>query len=559
MSQDVGPVSGVTGTGVTDEFGEFTVDHGIDPHVYARRWWTLGVLCLSLLIVMIGNTALNVAIPILSEELRATNSQLQWMVDAYSLVFAGLLFTAGNFGDRYGRKGILQAGLVVFGLATAYAGIFAASSGDLIAARVVMGLGAAMVMPATLSIVTNIFPTHERAKAVAMWAGIAGGGSALGPLLSGWVLEHWGWSEVFLVNVPLIVLALILGMVLVPKSKGETGTPLDVPGAVLSTIGLSLVVYALIEAPNHGWLSGRTLLVALVGIIALVAFVAHERRIEHPMLDVNLFRIRAFGTSSLILTMVFFALMGTFFSLTQLLQLVWGYTPLEAAVRLLPISAFMVLAAPQSARLAEKFGKSRIVGIGMTLVAVGIMINSRMGVDADYLLLIVGASIMATGMGLAMSPTTDLLMSSVPRKNAGMGSAMNDTTRELGGSLGVAIFGSLLASKYVNGLTGLLEKVPEQYHEFVTGSLGGAMRVASEVKEAGMPADAVDGYIRTAQQAWIDGLRLSLMIAGLIVLAAGAVAFFFLPNKAADVEELEAAIEHGHDDSGEPVTVGEHA
>lgn len=554
MTQDAYPEAGVIG-----DYEEFTVEHGIDPAVYAKRWWTLGVLCLSLLIIMIGNTALNVAIPILSEELRATNSQLQWMVDAYSLVFAGLLFTAGNFGDRYGRKGILQAGLVVFGLATAYAGIFAASSGDLIAARVVMGLGAAMVMPATLSIVTNIFPTHERAKAVAMWAGIAGGGSALGPLLSGWVLEHWGWSEVFLVNVPLIVLALILGMVLVPKSKGETGTPLDVPGAVLSTIGLSLVVYALIEAPNHGWLSGRTLLVALVGIIALVAFVAHERRIEHPMLDVNLFRIRAFGTSSLILTMVFFALMGTFFSLTQLLQLVWGYTPLEAAVRLLPISAFMVLAAPQSARLAEKFGKSRIVGIGMTLVAVGIMINSRMGVDADYLLLIVGASIMATGMGLAMSPTTDLLMSSVPRKNAGMGSAMNDTTRELGGSLGVAIFGSLLASKYVNGLTGLLEKVPEQYHEFVTGSLGGAMRVASEVKEAGMPADAVDGYIRTAQQAWIDGLRLSLMIAGLIVLAAGAVAFFFLPNKAADVEELEAAIEHGHDDSGEPVTVGEHA
>lgn len=541
MTQDAYPEAGVIG-----DYEEFTVEHGIDPAVYARRWWTLGVLCLSLLIIMIGNTALNVAIPILSEELGSTNSQLQWMVDAYSLVFAGLLFTAGNFGDRYGRKGILQAGLVVFGLATAYAGVFASSSGDLIAARVVMGLGAAMVMPATLSIVTNIFPTHERAKAVAMWAGIAGGGSALGPLLSGWVLEHWGWSEVFLVNVPLIILALVLGVVLVPRSKGETGTPLDIPAAILSTIGLSLLVYALIEAPSHGWLSARTILVGAVGVVALVAFVLHERRTEYPMLDVNLFRIRSFGTSSLILTMVFFALMGTFFSLTQLLQLVWGYTPLEAAVRLLPISVFMVLAAPQSARLAEKFGKSRVVGVGMSLVAVGILINSRMGVNADYLLLIVGASIMATGMGLAMSPTTDLLMSSVPRKNAGMGSAMNDTTRELGGSLGVAIFGSLLASKYVTGLDGLLEKVPAQYHDYVTGSLGGAMKVASEVKKAGAPAEMVDGYIHAAQQAWIDGLRMSLFIAGLIVLVAGMVAFFFLPNKAADVEELEAAIEEMH-------------
>lgn len=538
MSQDT-----YTAGMADDAYGEFTVEHGIDPQVYARRWWTLGVLCLSLLIIMIGNTALNVAIPILSEELGATNSQLQWMVDAYSLVFAGLLFTAGNFGDRYGRKGILQAGLVVFGLATAYAGLFATSSGDLIAARVVMGLGAAMVMPATLSIVTNIFPTHERAKAVAMWAGIAGGGSALGPLLSGWVLEHWSWSEVFLVNVPLIVLALGLGLFLVPRSRGETGTPLDIPAAILSTIGLSLLVYALIEAPTYGWLSLRTMIVGTVGVIALIAFVLHERRTEFPMLDVDLFRIRSFGTSSLILTMVFFALMGTFFSLTQLLQLVWGYTPLEAAIRLLPISAFMVLAAPQSARLAEKFGKSRVVGLGMTLVAAGILLNSRIGVVADYRLLIVGASIMATGMGLAMSPTTDLLMSSVPRKNAGMGSAMNDTTRELGGSLGVAIFGSLLASKYVNGLSGLLDKVPEQYHDYVTGSLGGAMKVASEVEKTGAPAEMVNGFVHTAQQAWVEGLRLSLLIAGIIVLAAGMVALFFLPNKATDVEQLEAAME----------------
>ena len=558
MNDDSPTTGSAPGSGVAADAEEFTLDHGIDPDVYAKRWYSLAVLCLSLLIIMIGNTALNVAIPILSEELQATNSQLQWMIDAYSLVFAGLLFTAGNFGDRYGRKGILQAGLLIFGAATAYAAFFADSSADLIGARLVMGAGAAMVMPATLSIVTNIFPTHERAKAVALWAGIAGAGSALGPLASGFVLEHWGWSSVFLVNVPFILAALVLGAILVPRSKGEGDTPLDYLGALFSTVGLSLVVYALIEAPANGWLSPHTLIISAIGIGSIALFIFHELRTEFPMLDVRLFRISAFGTSSLVLTMVFFALMGTFFSLTQLLQLVWGYTPLEAAVRLLPISFFMMLAAPQSANLAEKFGKSRVVGAGMGLVGIGILIISRVGVDANYWLLIGGACVMATGMGLAMSPTTDLLMSSVPRKNAGMGSAMNDTTRELGGSLGVAIFGSLLASKYVHGLDGVLAQIPAKYQEIVTGSLGGAMKVAEGVKKAGAPAEVIDQFVVSTKQAWIGGLRLSLVIAGLIVLAASAVAFFLLPNKAADVEELERAAQaSGNAEPGETGTQAE--
>ncbi|MGB3412247.1 MAG: DHA2 family efflux MFS transporter permease subunit [Microthrixaceae bacterium] len=524
---------------------EFGLEHGIDPDVFAKRWWTLGVLCLSLLIIMIGNTALNVAIPILSEKLQSTNSQLQWMVDAYSLVFAGLLFTAGNFGDRYGRKGILQAGLLLFGLSTAYAGFFADTSASLIGSRLVMGAGAAMVMPATLSIITNIFPTHERAKAVALWAGISGAGSALGPLLTGFVLEHFDWNAVFLVNMPFIALALVLGLKLVPRSKGEGGTPLDIPGAILSGVGLSVVIYALIEAPTHGWLSPTTLGIAAFGLASIAGFVFHELRTEHPMLDVRLFGIRSFGTSSLILTMVFFALMGTFFSLTQLLQLAWGYSALEAAVRLLPISVAMMIAAPQSANMAERFGKSRVVGAGMGLVALGILMISRVGVNPDYLLLVSGASIMAFGMGLAMSPTTDLLMSSVPRKNAGMGSAMNDTTRELGGSLGVAIFGSLLASKYVHGLSDVLPSLPAKAQEYVSGSLAGAMRVAQ--------ADPVHGKVilESATQAWLDGLRLSLLIASIIVAIAGVLAWRLLPNQAADVQALGLAHTADQDDTAD--------
>lgn len=509
---------------------EFDVAHGIAPDVYRRRWWTLSVLCLSLLIIMIGNTSLNVALPSLSEQLNASTAELQWMVDAYSLVFAGLLFAAGNFGDRYGRKGILQMGLVLFGLATGYAALMAETSQQVIVARIAMGAGAAMVMPATLSIITNIFPAHERAKAVALWAGISGGGAAIGPLLSGFVLEHWSWNAVFAVNLPFIAAALVLGVFLVPRSRGEHGTPLDLPGAVLSAVGLSVVVYAIIEGPIHGWLSATTLGIGAAGLATLAAFVLWELRIEHPMLDVRLFRIGAFGVSSLVLTLVFFALMGTFFSMSQMLQLVWGYSPLEAAIRLAPISVAMMIAAPQSARFAARFGKRRVVAVGMWLVAAGVLVVSRMGVEPQYPMLLGGLFVMAFGMGTAMSPTTDLLMSAVPRKQAGMGSAMNDTTRELGGSLGVAVFGSLLASRYASQLADAVTQLPARAAEAVSGSLAGALRVGAEAPE---PQGAA--LVEAAKAAWVDGFRFSLLIAGLVVAVAGLVAWKFLPDRAVDL------------------------
>jgi EmrB/QacA subfamily drug resistance transporter len=509
---------------------EFDVAHGIAPDVYRRRWWTLSVLCLSLLIIMIGNTSLNVALPSLSEQLNASTAELQWMVDAYSLVFAGLLFAAGNFGDRYGRKGILQMGLVLFGLATGYAALMAETSQQVIVARIAMGAGAAMVMPATLSIITNIFPAHERAKAVALWAGISGGGAAIGPLLSGFVLEHWSWNAVFAVNLPFIAAALVLGVFLVPRSRGEHGTPLDLPGAVLSAVGLSVVVYAIIEGPIHGWLSATTLGIGAAGLATLAAFVLWELRIEHPMLDVRLFRIGAFGVSSLVLTLVFFALMGTFFSMSQMLQLVWGYSPLEAAIRLAPISVAMMIAAPQSARFAARFGKRRVVAVGMWLVAAGVLVVSRMGVEPQYPMLLGGLFVMAFGMGTAMSPTTDLLMSAVPRKQAGMGSAMNDTTRELGGSLGVAVFGSLLASRYASQLADAVTQLPARAAEAVSGSLAGALRVGAEAPE---PQGAA--LVDAAKAAWVDGFRFSLLIAGLVVAVAGLVAWKFLPDRAVDL------------------------
>ena len=364
--------------------------------------------------------------------------------------------------------------------------------------------------------------------------GHRGGGAAIGPLLSGFVLEHWSWNAVFAVNLPFIVAALVLGAFLVPRSRGEHGTPLDLPGAILSAVGLSVVVYAIIEGPIHGWLSATTLGVGAAGLATLAAFVLWELRIEHPMLDVRLFRVGAFGVSSLVLTLVFFALMGTFFSMSQMLQLVWGYSPLEAAIRLAPISVAMMIAAPQSARFAARFGKRRVVASGMWMVAAGVLVVSRMDVDPTYPILLAGLFVMAFGMGTAMSPTTDLLMSAVPRKQAGMGSAMNDTTRELGGSLGVAVFGSLLASRYASQLVDVVGELPDRAADAVSGSLAGALRVSSEAP--GPQGLALAG---AAKSAWMDGFRFSLLIAGLVVAVAGLVAWKFLPDQAVDLP-LEA-------------------
>lgn len=510
----------------------------IPEKVYKQRWSILGVLCLSLLIVMIGNTSLNVALPTLSRELSATNAQLQWLVDSYSLVFAGFLFMAGAIGDRFGRKGILQAGLVLFAGSAAYAAFGVDTANQLIVARAFMGLAGAMIMPATLSILTNVFPPKERAKAVALWAGVSGGGTAFGPLLSGFVLEHYSWHAVFLINIPLIIVTLVLGAILIPRTADPSHTKLDIPGSLLSVVGLVSIVYAIIEAPSHGWLSFETISVALFGFIAMATFVWWQLRAKHPMLDVRLFKRPAFGVSSLVLILVFFSLMGMFFNMSQLLQLVYAYTPLEAAVRMLPLSFAIVIASVISPRLVNKFGKRRVVSGGMLIVALGVVVLSTLTVTPDYLRLVSAMVIAAFGMGLSMSPTTDLLMSAVPRSRAGMGSAMNDTTRELGGSLGVAILGSLLASRYASEVAGAVSNLPGAAKGVAESSLAGALTVAQKLPgEAGlMLADA-------SKTAWMSGFRFSLIVGAIVIATSSIIAFVWLPDKADDQIEEEGLFE----------------
>ncbi len=511
---------------------------GIDPTIYARRWKTLVVLCTSLIIVIVGNTVLNVALPTLQHPedaggLGASNTQVQWIVDAYGLVFAGFLFTAAALGDRFGRKGALQAGLLVFGLGSVL-GALAGSPGVLIASRAVMGIGAAFVMPSTLSILTNVFPARERAKAIAIWAGISGSGAALGPLASGLLLEQYWWGSVFLVNLPIIAVALVAGWLLVPKSKDRTGSPLDPVGALLSIVGLSALIYAIIEGPHHGWLSISSLLWFSSAAIVLGLFAWWEWRNRHPMLELRLFRNPRFAVASGGITMTFFAMFGTFFLLAQYMQGVLGYSPLEAAVRLLPFSVVMMAVAPQTPKLVARFGADRLGAGGLLFVAAGLVGIAFFRTDTSYPQLAVTMCVLAAGMALTMSPMTNQLMASVPRDRAGMGSATNDTTRELGGALGVAVLGSLLAGQYASGVAETV-LLPPAAQDVAEASIGGAIGL---VENGLVTGPAAETLLAAARSAFVDGLTIAATVAAVIVTITAVVVKRYLP---ADRDNQEVA------------------
>ena len=492
---------------------------------FERRWWTLAILCLSLVIVVLGNTVLNVALPTLTRRLDAGSSELQWIVDSYALVFAGLLLTAGALGDRFGRKGALTAGLAIFGAASATAA-FATSASQLVVLRAVMGIGAALIMPATLSILTNVFPPHERARAIAVWAGLAGVGAAIGPIAGGFLLEHFWWGSVFLVNLPVVAAALVGGRLLVPTSRDPRQPPLDPTGAVLSIAGLGALLYGIIEGPNHGWTSPVTLGWLGAGFAVLVAFGAWELRAKFPMLDLRLFGNAQFSAACAAITLVFFAMFGTFFLLTQYLQLVLGYGTLEAGVRTLPMAVTMMIAAPSSARLVERFGSRRVVSTGLAVVAGGLLLLSTAEVDSPYLLVAASLVVLATGMGMSMAPSTAGIMASLPLGKAGVGSAVNDTTRELGGALGVAVLGSLLASRYAGALPESIPGLPEPVVAAVRNSLGAALQVAT-----GLPQPAGAALALSAREAFVDAMSVSLTVASAFALTAAFLVSRYYPDR----------------------------
>jgi EmrB/QacA subfamily drug resistance transporter len=499
--------------------------------IYRRRWLTLVVLSLSLLIIGLDNTVLNVALPTLVRDLQATGSELQWMVDAYVLVFAGLLLTAGALGDRFGRKLALNAGLIIFGV-TSLVAAYVDSAEALILARSIMGIGGALIMPSTLSIITNIFSGVERGRAIAAWAAVAGLGIIIGPVLGGWLLENFWWGSIFLVNVLIAAVAIAAGFFLVPESKDPDATPLDLVGAGLSIAHLGTLVYAIIEAPTRGWTDDLVLGAFGVAVVLLVVFLWWEYRSEHPMLRLEFFENPRFTAASGAITLVFFAMFGSVFLLTQYLQLVLGYTPLEAGFRVMPV-ATMLVAAPLSARFNELFGTKRVVTSGLVVVAGALSVFALIDVDSGYGHVALALSLLGIGMGTAMAPATDSIMGSLPLAKAGVGSAMNDTTRQVGGALGVAILGSILASSYASSIAPALKGLPAEAAAAAGDSIGGAVQVVSRMGDAGA------SLFNAASAAFIDGMQSAIWVAAGIALFGAVLTLVFLPARPLEPEERQ--------------------
>jgi EmrB/QacA subfamily drug resistance transporter len=489
-------------------------------------------MCLSLMVIGVDNTILNVALPTLVRDLHATTSQLQWIVDAYTLVFAGLLLSAGSLGDRFGRRRGLSVGLLIFG-AGSVASALVHSPNHLIATRALMGIGGALIMPATLSIISNVFTVPaERARAIAVWAGFSAMGIALGPLSGGWLLQHFWWGSVFMVNIPVVTLALIGGRLFVPESKDPSPRGLDLVGALLSIVGLVILVWAIIEAPGRGWTQASTLGAFLVAAVLLGSFVAWELHSDHPMLDVHFFANPRFTAASMAVTLVFFALFGSMFLQTQYLQFVLGYTALQAGLRVGPVAIVLMVAAPLSARLVERVGTKIVVASGLTIVSVSLVILSLATVTSGYGPVLVSMLIMGVGMGMTMAPATESIMGSLPRAKAGVGSAVNDTTRQVGGALGVAILGSLLASTYRHSLGSGVSAAAR-------ASVGGALSAARDLGGAQGAALA-----QSAKSAYVDGMSVGVLVAAGVALLGAFIALVFLPSraKAEDGPVVEAAI-----------------
>jgi EmrB/QacA subfamily drug resistance transporter len=487
------------------------------------------VICLSVFVISVDATIVNVALPTLSRELGADTAQLQWIVDAYTLVMSGLLLSVGSLSDRYGRRGWLNAGLALFAITSAIAAQVD-SADALIAARAAMGVGAAVIFPTTLGLITNIFTDPiRRAKAIGLWAAMVGVGVAVGPISGGWLLDHFSWGSIFLVNVPTAMVAIVGGIVFVPTSRDPARPPVDLPGLLLSAVGVTALVYTVIEAPSWGWSSTRTAAGFTTAAIVLAAFALWERRSDHPMLDVTVFFNRRFSGGSLAVTAGFLTLFGFIFVITQYFQFIKDYSAFEAGVRLLPVAISIAVASIVGPQLVERVGTTAVVAGGLAVFAAGLAWASTADAATPYREIALQMLLLGGGLGLTTAPATEAIMGSLSPDKAGVGSAVNDTTRELGGTLGVAIVGSVFASVYSGhlGSASALTGLPANLRSAMQRS----MAVAHQVIEQS-PAGQIPGVRDAVNRAFLDGLQVgSLVCAGIALTAAFAVAVL-LPARA---------------------------
>ncbi|MFD8226534.1 DHA2 family efflux MFS transporter permease subunit [Streptomyces massasporeus] len=448
---------------------------------YARRWWALLVLCLSLLIIVMANTALTVAAPDMTADLGLNSADLQWVIDGYTVPYAALMLLLGAIGDKYSRRGALVLGLVVFAGGSVF-GYLADSATTVIAARAVMGAGAAMIMPATLSLLASTFPRAERAKAITLWTATAGLAIAAGPLVAGALLENHGWSSTFLINVPIAVLAVLGAFVLVPPSKAADRGRIDYGGGLLSVVWIAALVYMIIEGPHFGW-GVKAVTAAVVAGVALVAFVLWELRHPRPLLDVRRFTNRGFAGSNLAVALFFLAVFGAFYYLTQHLQFVLGYDALDTGLRMLPLAGAVFAGSALTGFLTPRVGMKWTVTAGMVGGTAALALLTRVDAGASYGDFVAPLVVLGLSIGLALSPCTDAIMGAFPESELGVGGAVNDTSLELGGSLGIAILGSLLATSYSGHLSDATagSKLPADSLSTAQDSVGAGYAVAQGI------------------------------------------------------------------------------
>jgi EmrB/QacA subfamily drug resistance transporter len=506
----------------------------------------LVALLLAAFLVNLDTTLVNVALPAMVRELHATTTQLQWVVDAYNLVFAALLLTFGSLSDRFGRKGMLLAGLGVVGAAS-LAGGFTTSPAQLIAARAVMGLGAAMTFPATLSLISNVFTERrERARAIGLWGAVAGVAIALGPIVGGWLLEHYSWPAIFIAMVPVAAVAAMLVALTVPTSKDPDAAAVDMPGLVLSSAAMALLVFTIIEAPAYGWGAARSVAGFAAAAVLLTAFIVRERRAAHPMLDVRLFRNMRFTAASGAVTVSFFTLFGFIFLITQYFQFVRGYGPLETGVRLLPVALSVGAGSVAGTQLAVRAGTKLIVTTGLILMTVFYgWVAATTSATLGYGIIAAQMVVYGLGMGLTSAPATESIMGAISRRKAGVGSAVNDSTRLIGGTLGVAVIGSVYASVYGSHLAATLPPaVPGPAAAIAHQSIGAAYTAAGKIAALGHPALG-QGLHLAATNAFLRGLTIGALVAGSVAAAGALLAALFLPAQPASPTAGEAGTADG--------------
>lgn len=506
-----------------------SVPSAVAPRVHRRRWVILAISCLALFVTLLDGTIVNIALPSLAVDLGASTRELQWIVDAYLLVFAGLLLAAGGLGDRFGRKRSLIVGLIAFGLTSVLAGSVD-SAAALIVSRALMGIGAAFIFPATLAIIANVFADpKERAAAIGVWAATSGVAVAAGPIVGGWLLEHYWWGSVFYINVPIVLLAVAATVVVVPESRDESAPRLDIGGVILSIGAIGALVFTIIEAPEWGWASGATIVGFVVAAVAMALFVGWELRVEAPMLPVRIFTNLRFSAASVAVTSAFFALFGFIFLVTQYFQLIRGYGPFEAGLRTIPVALSIATAAVFAPKVVERVGTKRVVSAGLALMSAGFLWISVVSAATPYAEIVGQMILLGVGLGLTTAPATESIMGSLPADKAGVGSAVNDTTRELGGTLGVAIIGSVFSSIYIGALrdSDLIAQLPDDARHLTEDSVGAAGIVAQGL------GDGAPAYLDAVSEAFLSGMSVACLVAAGVAFAGSVFAARFLPARAA--------------------------